>query len=314
MADKAIAMVKEKRLKEEEEARKKAEELAAAGGAPAVLKPTGPQHAYSTGQAAASFTSTYGDVITANDNAYYTEADLREVLYKRVKKAGTKGYVRLKTTKGDLNVELATDKVPKTCDNFLQLATKGYYNNNVFHRLIKNFMIQGGDPTGTGTGGESVWGKPFNDEFHVHLKHSGRGVLAMANSGPNSNKSQFYVTFKSCEHLDEKHSVFGKVVGQMATLARLEEVETDRKDHDKPQEELKILSVDIFVNPFDDEAKKVAEEEEAKRKKAEEESTYREELGSWFSNPAPEAASGTGVGHLLREAQKESAAKRQKRA
>ncbi len=109
------------------------------------------------------------------------------VRYDRVKK---KGYVRLVTNVGPLNLELHCDYVPKTCENFMKLCQKGYYDGTKFHRSIKHFMLQGGDPTGTGTGGESLWGKPFKDEFKQFLSHQGRGILSMANSGPNTNKSQ----------------------------------------------------------------------------------------------------------------------------
>jgi len=103
--------------------------------------------------------------------------------------------------------------VPKTAENFLELCESGYYTNTKFHRLIPGFMIQGGDPESTGKGGKAYFtGQPkFEDEFHPKLSHDQRGVLAMANSGPNSNGSQFYFTFKECPHLDNKHTVFGQV-------------------------------------------------------------------------------------------------------
>jgi len=126
-------------------------------------------------------------------------------------------------------------------------------------------MIQGGDPTGTGTGGQSIWEKPFEDEFKAHLIHSGRGILSMANSGPNTNKSQFFITFRSCKHLDKKHSVFGRVVGGLETLDRMEKVETD--DKDKPLQTIQILRSTIFINPFE-QAQKEIEEERAKLNKS----------------------------------------------
>lgn len=100
------------------------------------------------------------------------------------------GYIRLTTNYGPLNLELYCQEVPKTCENFMKLCQKDYYNGTKFHRSIRNFMVQGGDPTGTGKGGESYWEQPFEDEFKQNLTHSGRGVLSMANSGPNTNKSQ----------------------------------------------------------------------------------------------------------------------------
>lgn len=122
-------------------------------------------------------------------------------------------YARIHTELGSLNLELHCDLVPKTCENWLALAESGYYNGTVFHRVIKNFMAQGGDPTGTGKGGSSIWGATFEDEFHHSLSHNTRGVLSMCNAGPNTNGSQFFITFKSAHHLDRKHTVFGKVVG-----------------------------------------------------------------------------------------------------
>lgn len=105
------------------------------------------------------------------------------------------GYVRLTTNYGPLNLELFCKEVPKTCENFIKLCQKDYYNGTKFHRSIRNFMVQGGDPTGTGKGGESYWGQPFEDEFKQNLNHSGRGVLSMANSGPDTNKSQLLVFY-----------------------------------------------------------------------------------------------------------------------
>jgi peptidyl-prolyl cis-trans isomerase-like protein 2 len=142
---------------------------------------------YSMGRVSASLTSTIGGPQTVNEAAVIDKDTLR---YKAVKK---KGYVRIHTNHGDLNVELHCDMIPKTCENFIILAKRGYYNGTVFHRSIRNFMIQGGDPTATGTGGESAWGSPFKDEFKPNLIHQGRGILSMANSGPNTNKSQLCV-------------------------------------------------------------------------------------------------------------------------
>lgn len=113
------------------------------------------------------------------------------------------------TSQGTIKIELHADKTPKTVENFETLVGKGFYNGLKFHRVIADFMIQGGCPQGTGTGGP---GYQFEDEFHPELKHDGPGVLSMANSGPNSNGSQFFITHVPCPHLDNKHSVFGKVI------------------------------------------------------------------------------------------------------
>ncbi|XP_043833259.1 RING-type E3 ubiquitin-protein ligase PPIL2 isoform X2 [Dromiciops gliroides] len=153
---------------------------------------------------------------------------------------------------------------PKTCENFIKLCKKNYYNGTIFHRSIRNFVIQGGDPTGTGTGGESYWGKPFKDEFRPNLSHTGRGILSMANSGPNCNKSQFFITFRSCAYLDKKHTIFGRVVGGFDTLTALENVESDPKT-DRPKEEIRIESATVFVDPYEEADAQVALEREKTR-------------------------------------------------
>ncbi len=117
-----------------------------------------------------------------------------------------------KTEKGDFVVELFADKAPRTVNNFVFLAREGYYDGVTFHRVIRNFMAQGGDPTGTGTGGP---GYQFADEFHPSLRHDGPGTLSMANAGPNTNGSQFFITHTATPHLDNRHSVFGKVIQGM---------------------------------------------------------------------------------------------------
>jgi peptidyl-prolyl cis-trans isomerase B (cyclophilin B) len=117
--------------------------------------------------------------------------------------------ITIHTSAGDIDATLYASKAPLTCANFLNLARRGYYNQITFHRVIANFMIQGGDPTGTGSGGP---GYKFADEFHPDLRHDGPGVLSMANAGPNTNGSQFFITHVATPWLDNKHTVFGKVV------------------------------------------------------------------------------------------------------
>ncbi|XP_064824170.1 peptidyl-prolyl cis-trans isomerase-like 1 isoform X2 [Oncorhynchus masou masou] len=119
--------------------------------------------------------------------------------------------VSLETTMGIIVVELYWRHAPKTCKNFAELARRGYYNNTKFHRIIKDFMVQGGDPTGTGRGGASIFGKQFEDELNPDLKFTGAGILAMANAGPDTNGSQFFLTLGPTQWLDGKHSIFGRV-------------------------------------------------------------------------------------------------------
>lgn len=124
----------------------------------------------------------------------------------------------IKTDKGDIEVELYAAQTPKTVTNFSTLAKYGYYNGISFHRVIDNFMIQGGDPTGTGAGGESIYGSKFEDEIVPSLTHDGPGVLSMANAGPNTNGSQFFITHVATPWLDGKHTVFGKVTKGMEVV------------------------------------------------------------------------------------------------
>ncbi|KAI4377525.1 hypothetical protein MLD38_015132 [Melastoma candidum] len=165
----------------------------------------------------------------------------------------TKGKVVLETTHGPLDIELWPKEAPKAVRNFVQLCLEGYYDNTVFHRIIKDFLVQGGDPTGTGTGGESVYGSAFIDEFHSRLRFKHRGLVACANEGrPHSNGSQFFLTLDRCDWLDKKHTIFGKVTGDsIFNLTRLSELETDKDDRplDPPP---KIISVEVLWNPFDD--------------------------------------------------------------
>jgi len=145
----------------------------------------------------------------------------------------TKTYTAtLETEKGNIVVELFAADVPKTVNNFVFLAREGFYDGTTFHRVIANFMVQGGDPTGTGTGGP---GYKFADEFSAKLKHSGPGIMSMANAGANTNGSQFFITYVATPWLDGKHSVFGKVIQGMDVLGkiRLRDPQADRSPGDK---------------------------------------------------------------------------------
>jgi cyclophilin family peptidyl-prolyl cis-trans isomerase len=138
----------------------------------------------------------------------------------------SKSYTaRFKTERGDIVVELYADRVPLTVENFVSLARAGFYDGTTFHRVIGGFMAQGGDPTGTGTGGP---GYQFGDEFHPTLRHDSGGILSMANAGPGTNGSQFFLTYGPTPHLDNKHSVFGKVTEGMDVLRSIRERDPQR--------------------------------------------------------------------------------------
>jgi cyclophilin family peptidyl-prolyl cis-trans isomerase len=130
-----------------------------------------------------------------------------------------------RTEKGDIVVELYADRAPLTVENFVNLARAGFYDGTTFHRVINGCMAQGGDPTGTGTGGP---GYQFGDEFHPTLRHDGAGVLSMANAGPGTNGSQFFLTYGPTPHLDGRHSVFGKVTSGMDVLTSIRERDPQR--------------------------------------------------------------------------------------
>ncbi|KAF6202301.1 hypothetical protein GE061_004699 [Apolygus lucorum] len=147
------------------------------------------------------------------------------------------------TTMGDVHIKLFTE-CARTIENFCTHSKNGYYNGNIFHRVIKGFMIQTGDPTGNGTGGESIWGGEFEDEFKPHLKHDRPYTVSMANAGPNTNGSQFFVTLGPTPWLDNKHTVFGRVFKGMEVVHNISTVKTNPKT-DKPYEDIPIISITI---------------------------------------------------------------------
>ena len=148
------------------------------------------------------------------------------------------------TTKGEIFIKLFVNECPKATKNFISLGKRGYYDGLIFHRVIKNFMIQTGDPRGNGTGGESIYGKPFKDEFNENLKHEAFTV-SMANSGPNTNGSQFFITTVPCHWLDNKHTVFGRVYDGTDVVKVIEDTKVDK--HNKPYEDIKIVTI-RFLN------------------------------------------------------------------
>lgn len=148
-------------------------------------------------------------------------------------------FVVFETTMGEITLELYWKHAPITCRNFAELARRGYYNGTKFHRVIRDFMVQGGDPTGTGKGGMSIYGECFDDEIHDDLKHTGAGILSMANSGPDTNGSQFFVTLAPTQWLDGKHTIFGRIYSGMTIVKRIGLVETDKND--RPVDDVKIV-------------------------------------------------------------------------
>ncbi len=149
--------------------------------------------------------------------------------------------VVIETNQGNFEVVLFPDIAPKACENFITHAEKGYYKGTTFHRVISGFMIQGGDPRGNGTGGESIWGKSFEDEFSPKVKFDKPGLLAMANAGPNTNGSQFFITTAPTPWLNSRHTIFGEVVKGYDVVQKIES--TPVGSQDRPKEVQKIINI-----------------------------------------------------------------------
>ncbi|KAF8815166.1 cyclophilin-like protein [Phlegmacium glaucopus] len=164
----------------------------------------------------------------------------------------TKGRVIIDTTAGEIDIELWSKETPKACRNFLALAMEGYYDGVIFHRVVPGFLVQTGDKTGTGAGGESFYGEPFEDEIHPRLRFPHRGLVAMANNGmKNSNDSQFFITLDRADELHGKHTVFGRCIGDTVyNVVKIGEMEIDADG--RPVYPPKIKSIKIVDNPFDD--------------------------------------------------------------
>jgi cyclophilin family peptidyl-prolyl cis-trans isomerase len=184
-----------------------------------------------------------GGVSVDNKNQNTTDTNQKEATSMMEPKQDTLTVAVIQTNMGTIEFELFADKAVKTVQNFVGLAEKGYYNGVIFHRVIDNFMIQGGDPTGTGRGGQSVWGKPFEDEVNTGLKHDSEGILSMANAGPNTNGSQFFITLKDTPWLNGKHTVFGKVISGMDVVKAIGKTKTDQND--RPQSDIVMQKVTI---------------------------------------------------------------------
>lgn len=153
------------------------------------------------------------------------------------------------TDVGDIKLELFCEDCPRACENFLALCASDYYNGSLFHRNIKGFIVQTGDPTSTGKGGTSIWNRKFEDEFNDNLRHNERGMLSMANNGPNTNASQFFLTYAAQPHLDLKYTLFGRVIDGFDALDELEKLPVHHKTY-KPLVEKRLNSVTIHANPL----------------------------------------------------------------
>lgn len=152
--------------------------------------------------------------------------------------ANQSSMVVLETNRGDIKLQLMPEVAPKAVKNFLGLVDKGYYDGIVFHRVIRGFMIQGGDPEGTGRGGDSLWGRPFEDEFSSEITFDRPGLLAMANAGPNTNQSQFFITTAPAPHLTMRHTIFGEVVSGMDVVRSIESMPVGAEH--RPHQEQRI--------------------------------------------------------------------------
>lgn len=154
--------------------------------------------------------------------------------------------ILLSTTLWDITLELFPEAAPKAVENFVWLTNQGYYDGIIFHRVIRDFMIQGGDPTGTGMGGKSIWMRAFEDEFNDKSLTHKKWVISMANAGRNTNGSQFFiVTSQDASFLDRKHTIFGHVVAGMDVVDQIEASPTDRND--RPQDEIKIIKATVLA-------------------------------------------------------------------
>ncbi|KAI2496341.1 Rtf2 RING-finger [Fragilaria crotonensis] len=207
-----------------------------------------------SGMTSGSLTSSSMNISSTSESREATQEEILQAQFAVMKKRKRKGYATLHTNMGDIGLELHCDIAPRTCTNFLGLAESGIYNGSNFHRLIPSFMIQGGK----GDPDDSLWGGPFNDEFDDRLKHDDEGIMSMANSGPRTNKRQFFLTFAPAPHLDRKHSIFGRVIQGKNVLREMKKVPTAKKD--RPVHDITITGITVLVNPA-----KEAEELERER-------------------------------------------------
>mmetsp|Transcript_7193 Transcript_7193/g.11941 ORF Transcript_7193/g.11941 Transcript_7193/m.11941 type:complete len:183 (-) Transcript_7193:617-1165(-) len=164
--------------------------------------------------------------------------------------------VTIHTSLGDLKYEIFCDTAPRTSFNFLALSASGYYNGTTFHRNMRGFMMQGGDPTGTGKGGESIWGGTFDDEFHPLNVHDKRGMLSMANKGPNTNRCQFFILYEPQKHLNNVYTVFGRLLDGWDVLDAMERLQVmdgpKKSQASRPVNPPVIEGITIHANPLAD--------------------------------------------------------------
>ena len=191
------------------------------------------------------------DPVSINQLRSATTLEALRIRWDRLAATKKSGLVNIITTLGTMTFKLFYSTAPAACDNFTTLCEHKFYDNVSFHRLIKGFMVQGGDPTGTGRGsGKTAWTgvSKFPDEFHVSNTHASRGTLSMANSGPDTNGTQFFITFNKTSHLDFKHTVFGTMLAGNGVLDSIEKIPVN--DKDVPTIKINILSTKVIEKPL----------------------------------------------------------------
>ncbi|KAI8146085.1 cyclophilin-like domain-containing protein [Fennellomyces sp. T-0311] len=173
----------------------------------------------------------------------------------------TNGKVILHTTAGDVEIELWGKETPRAARNFIQLCMEGYYDNTIFHRIVPHFIIQGGDPSGTGQGGESIYeDEAFPPEYHSRLRFNRRGLVGMANMGDSEQASQFFITLDTAEELTKTHTLFGRVAGDtIYNVLKMGEMQTDANE--RPLYPPRVKTTEVVLNPFDDIVPRISERE-----------------------------------------------------
>ena len=201
----------------------------------------------SNGKMALSLTSTQMELNTISSQLIPSDDELRIIYYNIVKSLQKKAFVKLSTNFGDLNLELFCNYAPMASENFIELCSKGLYNNTKFHRLVHDFIVQGGDIKEN-----NIFGHNFKDEFNNKVSHSQKGILSMANSGKNSNNTQFFFTLENnkANNLDNKHTIFGRVVGGIQTLDLINHIKVNKFTKEVPLNDIIITNTEVYNNPF----------------------------------------------------------------